>query len=170
MGSIIGHRIDYNGVGALWGQWHIPSKKLTQVPAAPRAWQFYVILSAARLSAAKQLPPQSPRPRSPLLFSAPNQNRHATQAGVCCVPFESKRQPGSTFWNPQHRTEIIVNLKQPHKSQLFSVRLWSRSVIYKVILSRKLLLYHLRKRIHEVNDLTFKVCLTSTHRDLETLT
>ena len=27
MGSIIGHRIDYNGVGALRGQRHIPSKK-----------------------------------------------------------------------------------------------------------------------------------------------
>ena len=28
MGSaiIIGHRIDYNGAGALEGQWHIPSK------------------------------------------------------------------------------------------------------------------------------------------------
>ena len=134
MGSIIGHRIDYNGVGALRGQWHIPSKKLTQVPSASRAWQFYVILSAARSWAVKQVPPQSPRPRPPLLLSAPNQNHYATQASVCCVPFESKRQPGSTFWNPQHRTELIVNLKQPHKSQLFSVRLWSRSVIYKVIL------------------------------------
>ena len=134
MGSIIGHRIDYNGVGSLRGQWHIPSKKLTQVPPASRAWQFYVILSAARLWAAKQVPPQSPRPRPPLLLSAPNQNRHTTQAGVCCVPFESKRQRGSTFSNPQHRTEIIVNLKQPHRSQLFSVRLWSRSVIDKVIL------------------------------------
>ena len=127
MGSIIGHRIDYNGVGALRGQWHIRSKKLTQVPPASRAWQFYVILSAARLWAAKQVPPQSPRPRPrprpPLLLSAPNQNRYNTQAGVCCVPFESKRQPGSTFSNPQHRTEIIVNLKQPHRSQLFSVRL-----------------------------------------------
>ena len=26
MGSLTGHRIDYNGVGALRGQWHIPSK------------------------------------------------------------------------------------------------------------------------------------------------
>ena len=26
MGSTIGQRIDYNGVGALRGQWHIPSK------------------------------------------------------------------------------------------------------------------------------------------------
>ena len=26
MGSIIGHRIDYNGVGALRGQQHIPSE------------------------------------------------------------------------------------------------------------------------------------------------
>ena len=31
MGSIIGHRIDYNRVGALRGQWHIPVPKLTQV-------------------------------------------------------------------------------------------------------------------------------------------
>ena len=26
MGSIVGHRIDYNGVGVLRGQQHIPSK------------------------------------------------------------------------------------------------------------------------------------------------
>ena len=26
MGSIFGHRIDYNGVGVLTGQWNIPSK------------------------------------------------------------------------------------------------------------------------------------------------
>ena len=137
MGSIIGHRIDCNGVEALRGQRQMPTMQiLTQVPP-PRAWQFYMVLSAAPLWAAKQLPPQSPRPRPPyfdLLFSAPNQNRHAKQASVYCVPFESKRQPGSSFWNPQHRTELIVNLKQPYKSQLFSVRLWSRSVIYKVIL------------------------------------
>ena len=94
----------------------------------------------------------SPAPSS--FLSTPNQNHHAAQASVCCVPFESKRQPGSTFWNPQHRTELIVNLKQPHKSQLFSVRLWSRSVICKVQCesnTRKLLLYHLRKRIHVMN-------------------
>ena len=35
MGSIIGHKIDYNGVGALRGQRHIPSKALTQVPPPP---------------------------------------------------------------------------------------------------------------------------------------
>ena len=109
-----------------------------------------MVLSAARLWEAKQLPPKSPRPRPPLLFGAPNQNRHATQASVCCVPFESKRQPGSTFWNPQHRTELIVNLKQPHKSQLFSVCLWSRSSNIQSN-TRKFLLYHLRKRIHEMN-------------------
>ena len=57
-------------------------------------------------------------PAPALLSRAPNQNRHATQASVYCVPFESKRQPGSSFWNPQHRTELIVNLKQPHKSPL----------------------------------------------------
>ena len=32
VGSIIGHRIDFNGVGALRGRRHIPRKKLTQVP------------------------------------------------------------------------------------------------------------------------------------------
>ena len=118
-----------------------------------------MVLSAAPLWAAKQLPPQSPRPRPPyldLLFSAPNQNHHATQASVYCVPFESKRQPGSSFWNPQHRTELIVNLKQPYKSQLFSIRLWSRSVIYKVQCetnTRKPLLSHLRKRIHVMNKI-----------------
>ena len=33
---------------------------------------------------------------------------------VCCVPFDSQRQPWSTSWNPQHRTELTANLKQPH--------------------------------------------------------
>ena len=32
MGSTIGHRIDYNGVGALTGQRHIPSKNLPKYP------------------------------------------------------------------------------------------------------------------------------------------
>ena len=31
-GPIIGHRIDYNGVGALRGQRHIPSKNLPKYP------------------------------------------------------------------------------------------------------------------------------------------
>ena len=35
MGSIIGHRIDYNGVGALRGQQHIPSKNLPKYPPPP---------------------------------------------------------------------------------------------------------------------------------------
>ena len=75
-------------------------------------------------------PISSPAPAFIILRAQP---KPPCYAGWCVlVPFESKRQPGSTFWNPQHRTEIIVNLKQPHKSQLFSVRLWSRSVIYKV--------------------------------------
>ena len=38
MGSIIGHRIDYDGVGALRGQRHIPSKNCnpSTPPSAPR--------------------------------------------------------------------------------------------------------------------------------------
>ena len=36
MGSITGHKIDYNGAGALRGQRHIPSKtKPKSVPAVP---------------------------------------------------------------------------------------------------------------------------------------
>ena len=35
MESTIGHRIDYNGVGALRGQWHIPSKNLPKYPPPP---------------------------------------------------------------------------------------------------------------------------------------
>ena len=84
------------------------------------------------------------------------QNLSKPKASVCCVPFESQRQPWSTSWNLQHGTELIVNLKQPHKSQLFSVRLWCRSVIYKVQCesnTRKLLLYHLRKLIHVKNKI-----------------
>ena len=35
VGSIIGRRIDYNGVGALRGQQHIPSKNLRNLPNFP---------------------------------------------------------------------------------------------------------------------------------------
>ena len=35
MGSIIGQKIDYNGVGALRGQQHIPSKHLPKYPPPP---------------------------------------------------------------------------------------------------------------------------------------
>ena len=35
MGSIIGHRIDCNGVGALKGQRHIPSKNYPKYPHPP---------------------------------------------------------------------------------------------------------------------------------------
>ena len=84
------------------------------------------------------------------------QNLSKPKASVCCVPFESQRQPLSTSWNRHHRTELTVNLKQPHKVQLFSVRLWSRSVMHKVQCesnTRKLLLYHLGKHIHVINNL-----------------
>ena len=36
MGSIIGHRIDYNGVGALRGQWNIPSPNVPKYPPPPK--------------------------------------------------------------------------------------------------------------------------------------
>ena len=32
MGSIIGHRVDYNEVGVLRGQWHIPDKDWPKYP------------------------------------------------------------------------------------------------------------------------------------------
>ena len=35
MGSIIGHKIDYGGVGVLRVQWHIPSKNLPKFPPPP---------------------------------------------------------------------------------------------------------------------------------------
>ena len=35
MGSIFGHRIDHNGVGAVIGQQHIPRKKIPQVTPPP---------------------------------------------------------------------------------------------------------------------------------------
>ena len=38
MGSIIGHKIDYKGVGVLRGQRHIPSEKLTQEPPPGLNW------------------------------------------------------------------------------------------------------------------------------------
>ena len=47
MGSIIGHRIDYNGVGAARGQWHIPSKNLPKYfppPELCHANLLYIIV------------------------------------------------------------------------------------------------------------------------------
>ena len=41
MGSTIGHRIDYNGVGALRGQWHIPSKNYPTYPPPPPPGLLY---------------------------------------------------------------------------------------------------------------------------------
>ena len=41
MGSIIGHRIDYNEVGALKGQRTYPAKTLTQVPPVGGGGGFY---------------------------------------------------------------------------------------------------------------------------------
>ena len=38
MGSIIGHGIDYNGVGSLRGQRHIPSKNGPKLPPRGIAW------------------------------------------------------------------------------------------------------------------------------------
>ena len=81
--------------------------------------------------------------------------------------------PSNPIGSPGRRLEIlntepslIVNLKQPRKSQLFSVRLWSRSVICKVQCesnTRKLLLYHLSTwclhvtwtKLNECDDLMF---------------
>ena len=50
MGSIIGHKTDYNGVGALKGQRHIPREKLTLdlLPGFDAA--KFALLSIARLS------------------------------------------------------------------------------------------------------------------------
>ena len=53
MGSIIGHRIDYNGVGAPRGQWHIPSKNLPKYFPPPelchanllyKKWKWHTLL------------------------------------------------------------------------------------------------------------------------------
>ena len=42
---------------------------------------------------------------------------------VLCAFRIQKASQGRRFGNPQHRTELTVNLKQPYKSQLFSVHL-----------------------------------------------
>ena len=42
MGSIIGRKIDYNGVWALRGQRHIPSKSYTKYPPPPGQFQFEI--------------------------------------------------------------------------------------------------------------------------------
>ena len=45
MGSIIGHRIGYNGVGALRGQRHIPSKNLPKYPRPPPPGKLHGIIA-----------------------------------------------------------------------------------------------------------------------------
>ena len=47
MGSIIGHRIDYNGVGALRGQRHIPRKN---IPKYLPGSAFYQLSNIAQIS------------------------------------------------------------------------------------------------------------------------
>ena len=58
MGSIIGHKIDYNGVGALTGQGHIPSKNLPKYPPPHmkqnlKCISFVIILNAAERTLVK---------------------------------------------------------------------------------------------------------------------
>ena len=101
---------------------------------------------------------------------------------VCAVcPSNPIGSPGRRLETLNTEPSLIVNLKQPRKSQLFSVRLWSRSVIYKVQCesnTRKLLLYHLRTwclhvawtKLNECDDLCLSVRLTSTHLDFESVT
>ena len=51
MGSIIGQKIDYNGVGALRGQRHIPSKhKPKYPPPAPRDVEGSSVLEKSPLA------------------------------------------------------------------------------------------------------------------------
>ena len=53
MGSITGHRIDYNGVGALRGQRHILSAKIypsTSPPSPFRTWQTFLNLQGKILT------------------------------------------------------------------------------------------------------------------------
>ena len=102
---------------------------------------FYLVLNFILQLLCKSLAPLTfPYSAQILLEKALfcRQNLSKPKASVCCVPFESQRQPWSTSWNPQHRTELIVNLKQPHKSESNT---------------RKLLLYHLRKHIRVMNKI-----------------
>ena len=62
MGSIIGHRIDYNGVGALRGQRHLPRQKLTQVPPSPPGAPLHVQQVDNMLGSGPQKNPSIDRP------------------------------------------------------------------------------------------------------------
>ena len=132
MGFIIGHRIGYNEVGAPRASGTYAAKINPSTPPPPRAWQFYVVLSAAEHDCERR---SSSRPNllaSACLYYLARPTKTAMlrwlYTSVCCVPFESQARVDVTFWNPKHRTKLIVNLKQPDKSQLFSVHLWFRSV------------------------------------------
>ena len=54
MGSLIGHKIDYNGVEALRGQWHIPrKKKLPKYTPRTLNVSFVIILNVAESTLVK---------------------------------------------------------------------------------------------------------------------
>ena len=55
VGSIIGHKIDYNGLGALRGQWHIHLPKYPPPPPGNRTLNvsFVIILNVAESTLVK---------------------------------------------------------------------------------------------------------------------
>ena len=58
MGSIIGHKLDYDGVGVLRGQWHIPSKNYpSTLPPGNRTLNvsFVIILNVAESTLVKYI-------------------------------------------------------------------------------------------------------------------
>ena len=58
MGSIIGHTIDYGGLGVLRGQWHVPSKNLPKYPPPGNRTlnvSFVIILNVAESTLVKYI-------------------------------------------------------------------------------------------------------------------
>ena len=55
MGSIIGHKIDYDRVGVLRGQWHIPSKNLPKYPGNRTLNVSFVIILNAESTLVKYI-------------------------------------------------------------------------------------------------------------------
>ena len=133
MGSIIGHRIDYNGVGVLRGQRHIPTKYSPKLPPPPEhgsfTW-FYRQHDCERRSSSRP----SLLARAWLYYLAHPTKTAMLRRLVCAVcPWIQKAARVDVF-KPSTQTRVNCEYKQPHKSQLFSIRLWSGSEIFKVIL------------------------------------
>ena len=112
MGSIFGHRIDYNGVGVLRGPRHEPSKKLTQVPPGRFLGPLITGTSEKRVTG-----PGFPQPRPQGAFPSLSQGKATWGRGwgfPCLVghmehpPADQSRTLGAILWVTVQCTAFLI--------------------------------------------------------------